>query len=391
MAGIDFSELVSGATVTKYDGNMYDGVEMVMAVTGKIRKLALQDIGRLDEETFESFKLKLLKLPGRGTAKTYTVHISNLVEFIMVLPGKAATSYRQKFADIVTRYLAGDASLHSEIQANAASSSPVCEMAREALNSSEAADDSVSGEKRSAAALNDTVSCAAREAGILVKRLKEVTDAATGVKPTMASMKLDVEATAAAMENIVKFKKDCFDLDVRGRAKEMVDAVSRVAMDTSTRAKEREDIIAKARADAEAIAIVAEAKRKARMPAAPAPSAQYPDTATFLPEDHTTVEKVYNENKGLQVDKRDKANYLNEARLEVLRLYRVEFNGANPKRVMCEFTKHLVEMYPKNWAGLKTVLVNRIRHKKGGFGQMSISGCFAPESHIHVHLGRERD
>lgn len=282
---------------------------------------------------------------------------------------------------ILQRYFAGDPAMLQELQANAASSSPVCEMAREALNSSEEADDPASGEKRSAAALNDTVSGAAREAGILVKRLKEVTDAATGVKPTMASMKLDVEATAAAMENIVKFKKECWQVDERGRAKEMEDLQLK-------RAKEREDIIAKARADAEAIAIVAEAKRKAR---APPPSAQYPDVATFLPEDHTTVEKVYNENKGLQVNRKDKANHLNEARLEVLRLYRAEFNGANPKRVMCEFTNHLVEMYPKNWAGLKTVLVNMIRHKKGGFGQTSISSCFAPGSHIHVHLGRERD
>ena len=426
MACIDFSELVPGATVTKYDGNMYDAVETIIAVTGKSRKNALRDIRDLKPENFDSTKIGPLKLKGAGNHKTFTVHGSNLVEFIMVIPGEIAKSYRQKFANIVTRYLAGDASLHSEIQANAASSNPICEMAREALSSGEG--DPQVGEKRSV--LNEGVSGASGDAGVLVKRLREATDIVTGVQPVLMSMKVDMEATAVAMEKIVKLKNECWEADGKGRFKEMEDMNKRAELEKATRAKEmedmalmrakeledlalkrakeledmalkrakeREDILAKAKANAEAIAIVAEAKRKARalavsVPAEPVPPASaangpYPNVAGFLPEDYTTVEKVYSENKGLHVRKADKSKHLNEAKLEVLRLYRAEFDGVQPKRVMCEISNRLVEMYPKSWTGLKAVLVDMIRHKKSGFGQKPISSCFARDSHIHLHLG----
>ena len=55
------------------------------------------------------------------------------LELIMVLPGKMAKEMRVKFADIIKRYLAGDASLVKEVQANAASSHPIAQMARESL------------------------------------------------------------------------------------------------------------------------------------------------------------------------------------------------------------------------------------------------------------------
>ena len=133
MACIDFSEIVPGSTVSRYDGNMYDAVEAIITVTGKSRKNALRDIRDLKPENFESTKIVLLKLPGRGTGKTYAVHARDLVEFIMIIPGEVAKSYRQQFANIVTRYLAGDASLHSEIQSNAASEGPIQQAARAAL------------------------------------------------------------------------------------------------------------------------------------------------------------------------------------------------------------------------------------------------------------------
>lgn len=132
MAALSFHELVPGSSITRYYGEMYDGVETVMVITGKSRKVALKDIGRISDEIFNSTKLVPFKLPGEGNHKTYTVHITNLVEFIMILPGKVARAYRQKFADIVTRYLAGDASMHAEIQANAISDAPIHQMAREA-------------------------------------------------------------------------------------------------------------------------------------------------------------------------------------------------------------------------------------------------------------------
>ena len=52
----------------------------------------------------------------------------------MVLPGKIAKETRSQFADIIRRYMAGDQSLHVEIEKNAASTSPIAEMARASLD-----------------------------------------------------------------------------------------------------------------------------------------------------------------------------------------------------------------------------------------------------------------
>ena len=55
------------------------------------------------------------------------------IDLIMVLPGQTAKEIRTQFASIIQRYLAGDHTLISEIQANAVSSSPVAQLARESL------------------------------------------------------------------------------------------------------------------------------------------------------------------------------------------------------------------------------------------------------------------
>jgi hypothetical protein len=52
---------------------------------------------------------------------------------LQVLPGRFAKETRTQFANIIRRYLAGDHSLISEIQANAQSASPVAQMARDSL------------------------------------------------------------------------------------------------------------------------------------------------------------------------------------------------------------------------------------------------------------------
>jgi len=52
---------------------------------------------------------------------------------IFALPGRAARELKKKFADIITRYFAGAKSLVSEINANAASTGPIAQMARSAL------------------------------------------------------------------------------------------------------------------------------------------------------------------------------------------------------------------------------------------------------------------
>jgi hypothetical protein len=73
------------------------------------------------------------KIPGKGNAHTKLLTFQNAVELIMVLPGHVAKEIRMQFSSIIQRYLAGDHTLNSEIQVNAASSSPVARMARESL------------------------------------------------------------------------------------------------------------------------------------------------------------------------------------------------------------------------------------------------------------------
>ena len=52
----------------------------------------------------------------------------------MVLPGRVAREIRVLFADIIKRYLAGDHSLITEIQANAVSSMPIAQITQESMN-----------------------------------------------------------------------------------------------------------------------------------------------------------------------------------------------------------------------------------------------------------------
>ena len=69
-------------------------------------------------------------LSTRGGYPTKLLSFQDAIELIMVLPGKMAKETRTKFADVLTRYMAGDQSLVEEIQANAVSTSPIAELAR---------------------------------------------------------------------------------------------------------------------------------------------------------------------------------------------------------------------------------------------------------------------
>lgn len=73
-------------------------------------------------------------MPGKGNGHTKLLTFDNAIELIMVLPGRMAKETRLQFVDIIKRYIAGDHTLVQEIRANAQSSSPVAQMARESLN-----------------------------------------------------------------------------------------------------------------------------------------------------------------------------------------------------------------------------------------------------------------
>ena len=66
----------------------------------------------------------------------------------MVLPGETAKETRVQFANIIRRYMAGDETMHAEIQANSVSSSPIAQMARESLGLPVVEDEHTVGLKR---------------------------------------------------------------------------------------------------------------------------------------------------------------------------------------------------------------------------------------------------
>ena len=93
--------------------------------------ILLQVIRRLSNDIFPSDKMSERTLPGKGNAHTKVLTFQNAIELVMVLPGEVAKGTRKQFSDVIKRYIAGDASLVPEIQANAQSASPIAQMARE--------------------------------------------------------------------------------------------------------------------------------------------------------------------------------------------------------------------------------------------------------------------
>jgi hypothetical protein len=133
---MSFAEIIQGRDATvrvTHDGFLY-AIDLVMVMTDKSRDSAGWIIRNIPEETFPSVKITDRKMPGKGNGHTKLVSFQNAIELVMVLPGRVAKETRTQFADIIKRYLAGDHSLITEIEANAQSSSPIAQMARESLS-----------------------------------------------------------------------------------------------------------------------------------------------------------------------------------------------------------------------------------------------------------------
>jgi len=147
---MDIEALFPGCTLTVYPPDHLDAVELIMVVGGKDRKCAHQEIRRLPVDRFDSLKLKPMEIPGEGTRtkKTYAIHFKDAIELIMNIPGKIAKQTRQQFAEIITRYFAGDETLITEIETNAESNHPINRIARESVKQSEETDPFVVGHKR---------------------------------------------------------------------------------------------------------------------------------------------------------------------------------------------------------------------------------------------------
>lgn len=94
----------------------------------------MQALRRLGDDEFDSTRIIERQLSLNGGRPTKLIAFRDATALVMVLKGKIAQKTRQQFADIINRYMAGDLTLVSEIQANALSVSPVAQLARESLD-----------------------------------------------------------------------------------------------------------------------------------------------------------------------------------------------------------------------------------------------------------------
>jgi hypothetical protein len=94
---------------------------------------AAQAIRNLPEDVYPSSKFIERQMSTRGGHRTKLVTFEDAILLVMVLPGRVARETRIKFADIIRRYLGGDKSLIKEVESNAASNSPIAQLARASL------------------------------------------------------------------------------------------------------------------------------------------------------------------------------------------------------------------------------------------------------------------
>ena len=136
---ISFAEIVQGRdfSVRVTDDGLLYAVDLVMVVTGKNRDDSAKSLRNISHDIFQQEKITYRSLSVTGGHATKLIGFQDAIELVMVLPGKVAKETRVRFADIIRRYLAGDSSLISEIQANAASDAPIAQLARASLDPEE--------------------------------------------------------------------------------------------------------------------------------------------------------------------------------------------------------------------------------------------------------------
>ena len=136
---ISFNELVSGSEGVRYtnvDGVPYMSIrDIIMAVCGQNNDRAGETWRKLSDSYKNEVRefLRNHKFPGPGQKEQPVIRLQGALKLIMWLPGTMAKDFRSQACDILTRYLAGDQSLHAEVNANAQSQEPINEFARASL------------------------------------------------------------------------------------------------------------------------------------------------------------------------------------------------------------------------------------------------------------------
>ena len=151
MATIPFDELVPGASVrfTTIDSVQY------LSISDLIKHICAKDFrgaSKVWRNLSEAKKAEVwqngthFQFPGQGQSEQPVITFKGALKLAMFLSGDKAAFHRAAMVQILSRYYAGDDSLTDDIEANAASSSPVAVLARNAL----AAEAAVEGPKKRA-------------------------------------------------------------------------------------------------------------------------------------------------------------------------------------------------------------------------------------------------
>ena len=110
--------------------------DVIMVVGGQESKRANEVWQRLSPEVKDELAAFCghFKFSGRGQSDQPVISFTGALKLVMMLPGETAKKTRGQFVQILTRFYAGDSSLHGEIQANGASSAPINRLAQEAAS-----------------------------------------------------------------------------------------------------------------------------------------------------------------------------------------------------------------------------------------------------------------
>jgi hypothetical protein len=135
---IPFDEIVPGASVrlATIDG------EQFLSISDIIKHICDKDF-RGASKVWRNLSVEkkaevwqngtLFQFPGQGQSAQPVITFKGALKLVMFLSGDKAAFHRAAMVSILSRYYAGDGSLTDEIEANAASASPVAQMARSSL------------------------------------------------------------------------------------------------------------------------------------------------------------------------------------------------------------------------------------------------------------------
>eukprot|EP00960_Hanusia_phi_P008423 240107-Hanusia_phi.AAC.3 len=110
-------------------------IDVIMSVCETNKAYAAKIYSRVSKEEWTNRPnfCPDFKFPGQGQRDTPVCDLDTIIIIMQHLPGKVAAKNREKTAETMRRYFAGDPTLHAEIERNATSNDPVCQIARASM------------------------------------------------------------------------------------------------------------------------------------------------------------------------------------------------------------------------------------------------------------------